>query len=156
MNRLGHATTELSVAPGAILSVATPFEVALDCIVCRRRHRTVVFSKLGAAGVCTPTGHEFRGTLLSLDGTNGRAAALFSYDYEPFRDAKYPGGDGFEAGAPSWARFNFDLTCRSCGAVSLESTQTNLVRPWSFICKCGAKLYDDLRAPALSWEHATS
>jgi hypothetical protein len=153
--RLGHVQTELRMMSHASIEVTLPFEVSLDCMSCRRRVRTVVFSSLGTAGRCTPTGHEFDGWLSELESRGGVLRAAFRFRYKPFIDAKYPDEAryrGFEAGAPSWARFNFTITCRGCGATTSSSTQTNLARPWVRFCDCGTALYEDVTPVALSWE----
>ena len=173
MERIGFARTELTIGSGSKFVAVDgpleifvsgnkialpPFEVSLDCMVCRRTDRTVNFAHVGREGECTPTGHAFPGRLLELRTTDSGAAATFRYSFEPFIDTKYPDRQrifGWEPGAPTWARFNFLVTCGSCGACIEESTQTNLVRPWSCSCgSCGAKLFDDLAPPTLSWEPA--
>jgi hypothetical protein len=141
------------------MAIGSPFEVSLDCDVCQRRRRTVFFSAIGSPGLCSPTWHEFPGRLLELDFAKQSAHAVFLYRYEPFIDAKHPNEKryrGLERGSPSWVRFNLTVSCKSCGASLETSTQTNLVRPYTSVCDCGAVLYDDLFAPVLSWERAYS
>jgi hypothetical protein len=136
------------------LAVIAPFEVSLDCVACRRRLRTVVFGAAGATGRCTPTGHPFAGRLLRLEVRGEAISGLFSYRYTPFVDVKYPDEylyEGFERGAPAWVRFSFVVTCGSCGGSYRESTQSNLNRPWTKTCECGAILYEDRTVPTLSW-----
>ena len=89
-DRLGHVRTELRMMSHASIELALPFEVSLDCISCRRRARTVVFSSVGMAGRCTPTGHEFDGRLSELESRGGVLRASFRFRYKPFVDAKYP------------------------------------------------------------------
>jgi hypothetical protein len=154
MKRLGRASTTLTLGRGASLVIAAPLEVSLDCPVCQRRHRTAVFSAPGAVGRCTPSGHPFPGVLLRLEVRGESISSLFSYEYTPFVDAKYPDEchyAGFERGAPTWVRFNFVVTCGCCGARRRESTQSNICRPWTKLCGCGTTLYEDNTAPSLSW-----
>jgi hypothetical protein len=154
MKRLGRASTTLTLGPGASLVIAAPLEVALDCPVCQRRRRTVVFSAAGEAGTCTPTGHSFPGILLRLEVRGESISSLFSYEYTPFVDAKYRDEcryAGFERGAPTSVRFNFVVMCGCCGARDWESTQSNIRRPWIKLCGCGAALFEDNTAPSLSW-----
>jgi hypothetical protein len=153
--RLGRAQAELRMKSHGSLVAEFPFEAKLDCVGCRRRWRTVCFSALGTRGRCTPTGHEFEGTLGELESHGGLLRASFRYRYEVFVDAKYPDEDryrGFEAGAPAWVRFRFAVTCSGCGLTSPDSTQTNIVRPWVYVCQCGRPLYEDVQSPILSWE----
>jgi hypothetical protein len=155
IERLGRARAELRMTPHAALAVVAPFEASLDCVECRRRARTVLFSALGTRGRCTPTGHEFDGTLVELESHGGLLRASFRYRYQVFADAKYPDEDryrGFEAGAPTWVRFNFSVTCGGCALASTTGTQTNIVRPYVYVCQCGRPLYEDVQAPLLSWE----
>ena len=155
IERLGRAQAELRMTPHAALVAVLPFEASLDCVGCRRRCRTVRFSALGARGRCTPTGHEFDGTLVELENRGGLLRASFRYRYQVFVDAKYPDEDryrGFEAGAPTWVRFSFSVTCGGCTLASTTSTQTNIGRPYVYMCQCGRPLYEDVQAPLLSWE----
>lgn len=153
MNRRAFAEATLQLRSAELLAAGTPVEISLDCSSCRRRLRTVVFAEVGAKGICTPTGHQFEGQLHALNVIGATIRAEFQYEFEPFEDAKY--GDaryqGFEAGAPTWARVTFQLRCSACGREGWGSTQSNLVRPWSAACRCGAPLYDDVREPRLGW-----
>ena len=40
--------------PGAVVTFCDPLKVSLDCSVCRRCHRTIVFREGHAEGICTP------------------------------------------------------------------------------------------------------
>ena len=154
MKRLGRAEFEVRFLHGEIVVVQPQLEVSLDCTTCRRRHRTVVFDQLGVHGRCTPTGHEFDGRVSSIERRPSGAVAEFRYHYEPFTDTKYPDEKryvGFERGAPSWVRFHFHVRCLKCGETSVQSTQTNIVRPWKCMCACGASLYVDEQEPRVSW-----
>jgi hypothetical protein len=153
MIRRGFAETKLQLRSAELLATGGPVEVSLDCATCRRRLRTVVFAEVGAEGRCTPTGHEFDGQLDALHATGNIVRAEFRYRFDPFEDAKY--GDAryeeFEAGAPTWARLRFQIRCSACGLEVWDSTQSNIVRPRSAACPCGAQLYDDVDAPRLGW-----
>jgi len=160
--RIGTARASLEFAPGARVTFEQKLEVSLDCYVCRRRDRTVVFRADEAAGICTPTRHPFPGRMLSFEsGTQGNthvASISFEYDYERFGDAKYPDEQryiAFEPGAPSWARVSFEVTCPACERRSGHSTQNNIVRPWRCACSCGHFLYSETtEMPQLSWHPA--
>jgi hypothetical protein len=153
LNRRGFAEARLQLRSAELLSAGTPVEVSLDCGTCSRRLRTVVFTQVGATGICTPTGHQFIGQLDALQANRNIIRAEFRYEFEPFEDVKY--GDaryqGFEPGAPTWARLTFHLHCLACGLETRGSTQSNIVRPWSAACQCGAPLYDDVESPMLGW-----
>lgn len=153
MNRIGSASIELQLTSACALTVRPPLEVSLDCKVCRRHARTIQFYGVGSLGVCTPTGHEFGGALLELGVTPRGALARFAYRHEPFIDAEFPRGHwSIEPGAPTWVRFNLIVSCGTCGASTKASTQSNLVRPWTCQCACGARLYEDQEEPRLAWE----
>lgn len=156
MKRIGTVEFELQLLSAELVSVEPYLEVSLDCSDCKRRLRTVVFDSPGTHGRCTPTGHEFKGSvsLISLRGSG--AVAHFEYEYEPFTDAKYPDEkrySGFERGAPTWVRFHFLVRCLECGSTRAESIQTNLVRPRKRVCNCGTALYLDEQVPRVGWTY---
>jgi hypothetical protein len=152
MKRLGFAEASLHLAEGVAISFKESLEVSLDCASCRRRWRTVIFAKPGQPGRCTPTGHAFEGRLLKVTSTGPVARFDFEYEYRPFVDEKHPERQAYgDAGAPTWARIGFMVTCPACGRSKEESTQSNLVRPWRCRCSCGATLFDDLAPPRTGW-----
>jgi hypothetical protein len=154
MKRQGTAKVQIDFAEHVAVTFRPQLEVSLDCHICRRRHRTVLMRAIGDAGICTPTRHAFPGSLSEVVTVGRKGLFTFSYEYEPFTDQKYPDESRYarwEKGAPSWVRVSFDVTCPSCGLTSVQSTQTNLVRPWDCFCKCGAKLYADQYIPDLLW-----
>jgi hypothetical protein len=57
MERVAEVAVRLEFARGASVSFGDPLELSLDCSVCRRCRRTVVFREGRAEGVCIPTGH---------------------------------------------------------------------------------------------------
>jgi hypothetical protein len=154
--RTGTIYAELEFASRAVVDFSPDLEVSLDCHVCRRCHRTVIFRSGALHGVCTPTRHDFPGRLLSSEASERAdwrsSRYLIDYEYVPFRDAKYPESAPSE-GAPTWARVSFKVKCPACGVVSPHSTQNNIVRPWRCTCKCGGHLYNEsLPMPTLSWQ----
>ena len=124
-------------------------EVSLDCSRCGRGNRTVIFDLPDQLGYCTPTGHTFDGQVGAMhvttkdNGGQREEECLFRLDYTyiPVRDPKYP--HWISSRLPTWGRVHFRVKCPKCKDVSPWSIQTNLVRPWPRICKCGYKLYDD-------------
>jgi uncharacterized protein (TIGR02996 family) len=142
----------LAFTAGATVTFADSLEVSLDCCVCRRCHRTVVFQGDCTNGRCTPTNHLFPGYLLRKDEPVGSSASvrfLVAYRYEPFVDAKYTSRQ--PRGVTTWARVYFSVVCPACGESVRDSTQTNLVRPWTCRCRCGAVVYEDREMPMLNW-----
>lgn len=132
MKRLGTIAVQFDIAGCEIIAAHEGCEISLDCFVCRRRARTVVFSELDTPGICTPTGHQFPGVLDEVLVTDVGADFRIVYEYVPFVDAKYPDEtryDSIEKGAPSWARTRIQIRCISCGRESEEFTQSNFVRP---------------------------
>lgn len=157
MMRRGFAEITLHLGEVAEISFSEAVEVSLDCELCRRRCRTVVFAQPGVPGQCTPTGHEFGGRLLSVWQSASSVRYEFEYGYEPFIDAKYPDEQRysvFERGAPTWVRASFAVICASCGRSTRGSTQTNIVRPWACFCPCRKLLYEDISAPSMGWSQA--
>jgi uncharacterized protein (TIGR02996 family) len=133
------------VANGSRVSFADPLEVSLDCCVCCRCWRTVIFQPDGDEGKCTPTGHPFPGYWLgkeeSHEGPVVSACYRVAFRYEPFTDAKYP--ERQPKVRPTWARIGFEIVCPHCGHANQCSTQNNIVRPWTWHCQCGEVLYTE-------------
>jgi uncharacterized protein (TIGR02996 family) len=151
------ASVEVSLdfADAVKVSYADILEVSLDCCICRRCRRTVVFRLDGKDGTCTPSGHPFPGFLLRKGGDGQEASCgaryLVAYRYEPFVDAKHPEWRR-PVGVPTWARVSFSVACPACGEQGSHSTQTNIARPWTCHCRCGAVLYREVgEMPMLSW-----
>jgi uncharacterized protein (TIGR02996 family) len=133
----GLDTAWLAAATGsrvATVEVNLPFadavKVSLDCCVCRRCHRTVIYRNDGADGGRTPTNHAFLGYALRNDELPAgpvRVPYLVAYRYEPFDDAKHAGRK--PSGRPTWGRVSFTIDCPACGKRGSHSVQTNTVRP---------------------------
>jgi uncharacterized protein (TIGR02996 family) len=145
--RVATVEVDLPFAHGATVTFADSLEVSLDCCVCRRCHRTVVFQGDGTDGRCTPTRHSFPGYMLRNDERDGRAASvhyLVAYRYESFVDAKYA---DFRrpSGVPTWGRVYFTILCPVCGECGTHSVQTNAIRPREPRCKCGTVLFREER-----------
>lgn len=160
--RIGIVRASLDFVPDAVVAFDRKLEVSLDCHVCQRRCRTVIFRSGETHGICTPTKHDFPGRILNVEsrveGSAQVAVFVFEYEHEPFRDAKYPDERRYGTmglGAPTWARVSFDVTCPACRKRSQHSTQNNIVRPWQCLCKCGCPLYSEtVEMPQLSWRPA--
>ncbi len=67
MELVAEVAVRLEFAGGAGVSFGDPLELSLDCSVCRRCRRTVVFREGRAEGVCTPTGHPFSGRVVGKE-----------------------------------------------------------------------------------------
>jgi hypothetical protein len=145
MERVAEVAVRFEFPARAMICYRDPLELSLDCPVCRRCWRTVIFREGQAEGKCTPTGHAFPGRITSKyeahDGGVASVVYRVAYRYEPFTDAKYPSRR--PSGEPSWGRVAFEVTCPECGEVTQASTQTNIVRPWTCRCKCGCVLYTE-------------
>lgn len=133
-------STHLALATGATVTFSDSVEVSLDCCVCRRCIRTVVFELGRAEGLCTPTGHPFPGRIADMQAGPRSITYRIEYQYEPFEDAKYPGIRRPQP-HPRWARVSFAVTCPRCGASSPLSAQNNEGRPWTARCSCREALY---------------
>ena len=157
MERVGIVEMALEFSRGVSANFNKCLEVSLDCGVCERQHRTVIFGEIGGVPVCTPTRHDFPGELLRVRPTKTGSIFEFQYRFEPFNDSKYPDEARyaeFEHGAPTWARASFSVTCSKCGSEKACSIQSNTVRPWVEHCSCGGELFKDNQPPALSWRDA--
>jgi hypothetical protein len=125
-------------------------EISLDCSICKRTHRTIIFEFPDQLGRCTPTGHVFEGQVGAMHVTTKEKGSQrvvecrfrLEYNYVSVEDQKYP--HRASSRLPSWGRVHFRAKCPKCSAdVNRLSIQTNIVRPWSCICKCGYELYTD-------------
>jgi len=121
MKRRGFCVFEPELLnDGVLASVDLPLEVSLDCPVCQRRRRTVLFAALNSPGLCPYGRHEF-GWWVSVTVSPGAVRLEFDYDYVPFVDAKHTTNEdtyapyaGREKGAPTWVRFRYWVQC-GCG-----------------------------------------
>ena len=123
---------------------------ALDCFDCKRSARTVVLHENEQESFCTPTEHNFKGRIKSIEISDRKkigimssksivnATYLIEHDFEGFSDKKYP----HRKISPdaTWGRASFKLRC-SCGVESEHSTQNNISRPWKARCECGKDLF---------------
>jgi hypothetical protein len=139
---LQHAnvSASLALAKGATVTFSDRVEASLDCCVCRRCMRTVLFEAGRADGLCTPTGHAFPGRIAHMQAGPRSVLYRLEYQFQPFEDAKYP-GIRMPQPYPEWARVSFAVCCPRCGASTPLSVQTNEVRPWTARCSCGEALY---------------
>ncbi len=133
------ATVEIAMQlnPNAQLRVEGDLEVSLDCPVCRRIHRTVVFSAATPA-YCTPTRHSFPGKLITTTVTTEdlQTLAVYTIQYETgaFVDPKYHYPS---VRHPTWARVYFRIRCSKCGAAKDCGFQNNVSGPFTESCRCG-------------------
>lgn len=146
MERIAEAVVRLEFATGAGVTFCDPLELSLDCPVCRRCRRTVIFHEGQAEGECTPSNHAFPGRIIDKQVTRAGAATSVvyrvAYRYEPFTDAAYP-SERQPTGEPTWGRVAFEVVCPQCGQSTKESIQTNTGRPWACRCLCGCVLYTE-------------
>ena len=140
MLRVANVSARYVFAEGAVATFSDTLEVSLDCCICHRCHRTVMLNFGGVEGKCTPTGHPFPGKIVRMEATADSVVYYLEYWYETFEDAKYP--DRRKAqDRPTWGRVGFEIVCPRCGQASKQSSQTNVVRPWTCHCNCGQILF---------------
>lgn len=158
MTRIATISINLSLNRGVLATAGEEIEISLDCLDCQRKMRTVVFRYRMSHGVCFPSQHLFRGTMLEKQQMEHerrfRATYKVEYQYEPFVDAKYPDRlpyYGLSEGIPTWARVHLITRCPECEKVISGTTQSNMVRPRAKECDCGYKLYTDEAPPELTW-----
>jgi hypothetical protein len=140
--QVAEVSARFAFAAGAAVTFSDSLEVSLDCCICHRCRRTVIFQLGGVEGKCTPTGHPFPGKLVGREAGPSSVAYRLEYWFEPFEDAKYKVIR--QVGPrPTWGRVGFTVVCPRCGESSRCSTQTNIVRPCHTDCKCGLRLYTE-------------
>lgn len=128
MNTVINIRASVFPNKGVSLSFEQRIQVSLDCSICGRTHRTVVFRLPGKPGVCTPTGHVFPGNVspLSVIDKSGlfdhevECSFLLTYEYSPVAERKYP--QHVSSSLPTWARVHFKATCPRCQAVRCRTT----------------------------------
>jgi hypothetical protein len=139
--QVAEISARFAFADGALVRFCEILEVSLDCCVCHRCRRTVILKVGAVQGKCT-TGHPFPGKIVGMEANADSVVYRLEYWFEPFEDVKYP--DRRKAqGRPTWARVGFELVCPKCGQASRQSSQNNIVRPWTCHCKCGHVLYTE-------------
>lgn len=144
-NRRVSVSCTINAHSEVALEFSNKLELSLDCIACKRRHRTVIFQSGQPWAICTPkekcTG--FCGRLISSDPVDATKSITYvvAYAYLPFLDLKR--GDE-STGVPTWGRVSFTATCPKCHRTVSCSTQTNIVRPFSRSCECGCVLYTEI------------
>ncbi len=159
MNRVAEITAQINVNDGVSICFSDTLEVSLDCSDCQRKLRTVIFSPENELGICTPTGHKFRGKQVSKSTwqTENCYSVKYNvaYEYEPFIDCKYPDDPhyyGASQGVPTWGRVHFSINCPKCKNILTWTTQNNLVRPWTKECTCMYALFTEIEEmPKLTW-----
>ena len=90
MLRSAAISARFAFADGAAVTFSDTLEVSLDCCICHRCRRTVVFKVGGVEGKCTPTGHPFPGKIVGVEASANSVVYRLEYWYESFEDAKYP------------------------------------------------------------------
>jgi len=158
-NRVAEIVCQLDVYDGAQIEFLDALEVSFDCMVCKRKRRTVIFQLGEEYGRCTPTNKcvGFSGRLVAkmpaVSGDLFSVRYVIEYAYAPFLDVKY---DDESIDYPTWARVNFLVRCPKCHEKIKLSTQSNMVRPWTQVCTCGELLYTEIDdMPLLEWREKT-
>jgi hypothetical protein len=147
--QVAEISARFAFADGAAVTFSDTLEVSLDCCICHRCCRTVIFSLGDVEGQCTPTRHSFPGKIVGKEASADSVLYRIEYWYEPFEDAKYP--DRRKAqDRPTWGRVGFEVACPKCGQVTRQGSQNNIVRPWTCHCPCGLALFtESAEMPAL-------
>lgn len=143
MLRMADVSARIVSTGGTHVAFSDTLEVSLDCCICHRCHRTVIFEVGGVEGRCTPIGHPFPGKVVSKAADGDSVVYRLEYWYEPFTDAKYPEVRQSNP-LPTWGRVGFTVACPECNQTQNCSVQTNTVRPVTCHCKCGRVLYTEV------------
>ena len=140
-------------------------EVSLDCCVCQRVGRTIVFDSREDEAYCTPTHHPFPGEIMAISPSYDRQLATGTYSIR-YQTGRFIDVKRREPAVrhPTWARVHFRLVCQGCSGVTTGSVQNNQGGPWiENRCQCGATLgtfdgpeFPILRAHTVSGEHLFS
>jgi hypothetical protein len=140
--RTALVSARFAFAEGSRVTFSDTLEVSLDCCICQRCCRTVIFKLGDDEGTCTPTGHPFPGKIVGREANADSVLYRLEYGYEQFEDAKYP--DRRKAqDRPTWGRVGFEIACPKCGQASRQASQNNIVRPWTCHCQCGHVLFTE-------------
>ena len=146
---VAEVSARFAFTDGVAVTFSDTLEVSLDCCICHRCWRTVIFQVGILEGKCTPSGHAFPGKVISKKTEAGSVAYRLEYWYEPFEDAKYPGRKLHLC--PTWGCIGFTVVCPQCGESQQCGAQNNAVLPWTCRCKCGHALYTEVEEmPVLS------
>jgi hypothetical protein len=93
---------------------------------------------------CTPSCHLFPAYLKNITLTKSNKIIeleyLIEYSYTEFFDIKNKKQSNKLV---SWARVGFELICPRCNAVNRQSTQNNIVRPFTVTCACSFVFYTE-------------
>lgn len=145
-NHVATFTCTLTVESGVTVEYLDELEASMDCLVCKRRHRTVIFhrgerwpkctGRQNCNGFCgeletitqSSTGREFTGTY------------VIRFAYLRFTDLKH---NNKSKGDVRWGRVHLRVNCPSCGVSKDSSIQTNSVRPFTYHCECGYALFTE-------------
>ena len=122
------------------VQVATPIMASLDCAGCKRTNRTGVFPAIGSGAYCTPTSHEFSGSLIQVAQDPDDADWVIfqiAYYYDPFTDTEYSIQSSPHV---SWARVTVQFSCAKCQASIVREDQSNMSGGKSVMCGCGSQL----------------
>lgn len=139
---------DITIRKGVAIEFSRVLEASIDCHVCRAARRTVVLYEDEEKSRCTPTGHAFPGVVEEIVASEPqyrfmsnrgvvRVIYRVTYEFETFSDTKRPCRE--IKPDISWGRISFKLVC-PCGCIKEGSTQNNIVRPWTNVCKCGKPL----------------
>ncbi len=147
-------------------------EVLVDCYECKTLKRSIVIGKNFNAiarkffgyipkknfkdleglisdkekevAFCTPNCHLFPAYLKNITLTKSNKVVeleyLIEYSYMEFFDVKYKKQSNILV---SWARVGFELICPRCNTINRQSTQNNIVRPFTVTCVCGFVFYTE-------------
>lgn len=145
MDTFATIEAAFAFAPGVHTDFSDRLEVSLDCPVCIRTMRTVVFTQEPPAAFCTPTRHAFPGLLDAKTVSTEQDRTIVRYRIH-YKTAEFVDETDHLPSVrhPAWARISFELTCPRCGALVPESVQNNLRRPLKRPCKCGLLLYEEI------------
>lgn len=166
MKRIAELVFVFDLESKGAVAFGDELEVSLDCSHCQRMGRTVFFKLGDSVARCCPGSGErsgethppYPGRIIdrtverAADGVAVTATYRIEYEVSPFVDTKYGSERRPWTGRPTWGRVTWTLTCVACGKDAKRSTQSNIVRPWTARCSCGARLYIETREmPLLRW-----
>jgi hypothetical protein len=149
MQKKIEASVEIVVPDNHQIVFNNSIELSLDCFICKRKGRTVLFTETPPAAVCIKTEHPFPGKLFKFNTQKKefensqiiKAVYSSEFEYRDFMDEKdqLPSEDIL----PSWGRIGAKITCSSCHTMTEIFIQNNLRRPIEQKCRCGRVLYID-------------
>ena len=131
---------EIKPQKGADVAFCSYIELSADCFICQRTNRTLMLEYGEDHAKCIKRNHLLPAKITEIEAIKNKVKYFVELDYCEFKDKKYY---ITSTSIIKWARVHFKITCLNCNDKLDSSTQSNLVRPRTFYCRCGQLLYTE-------------